>query len=148
MKKQSAETRSIAVLALIKAFGDNNEIEAVLRDVIAKQIPFDNVCIYTASKEPYSQLMYQKMQQLKIPVTFGYCVNIQNSKPGKAFRSIIDWIGSDYRVTDFISMLYQEIIEIPSDDNENIKSVPSCEILFRASGIGWGRNVMLLFLAD
>ena len=97
--------------------------------------------VFTASKEPYSQLMYQKMQQLKIPVTFGYGVNIQNSKPGKAFRSIIDWIGSDYRVTDFISMLYQELIEIPSDDNENINPYQAANTL-RASGIGWGRNVM------
>lgn len=146
LEKQSAET-DYSSISLIKAFGDNNEIEAVLRDVIAKQIPFDNVCIYTASKEPYSQLMYQKMQQLKIPVTFGYGVNIQNSKPGKAFRSIIDWIGSDYRVTDFISMLYQELIEIPSDDNENINPYQAANTL-RASGIGWGRERYAPILAD
>ena len=146
LEKLSPET-DYSSIELVKAVGENNEIEAVLRNVKEKQIPFDNVCIYTTSHEPYAQLLYQKAQQLNMPVTFGYGVNIQNSKPGKAFSGIVRWIGSNYQITDFISMLYQELLEIHGVEKENINSYKAANVL-RASGIGWGRGRYIPVLED
>jgi len=137
---------SLSSINLIRAYGENNEIEAVLRDIKAKGIPFDSACIYASSNEPYAQLLYQKAGQLGIPVTFGYGASIQNSGPGKAFNAVIRWIASNYQVTGLINMLHQELIQIPGENGESINPYRAASIL-RASGIGWGRERYFSVLA-
>ncbi|HAA25568.1 MAG TPA: PD-(D/E)XK nuclease family protein [Ruminiclostridium sp.] len=142
----SSEEIEFSNINLMKAYGENNEIEAVLRDIKAKRIPFDNACIYASSNEPYAQLLYQKAGQLGIPVTFGYGVNIQNSRPGKAFSAVMRWIASNYQVTELINMLYQELIHIPGENDEAVNPYRAANIL-RASGIGWRRERYFSVLA-
>lgn len=132
---------------LIRAYGENNEIEAVLRDIKARRIPFDKACIYASSNEPYAQLLYQKAAQLGIPVTLGYGVNIQNSGPGKAFGAVMRWIASNYQATELINMLYQELIQIPGENGEAVNPYRAANSL-RASGIGWGRARYLPVLSE
>lgn len=144
---ENNEQADLSNIQLIKAYGESNEIETVFRDIKVKGMPFDNVCIYAASNEPYAQLLYQKAKQLGIPITFGYGINIQNSRLGKVFNAIIQWIGSDYQVTELINMLYQELIQIPGQNGGNINSYQAANIL-RASGIGWGRERYLSVLDD
>lgn len=132
---------------LMKAYGESNEVEAVLRDIKAKKIPFDSVCIYTVSREPYAQLLYQKAEQLGVPVTFGYGVSIRNSRPGKAFDAITRWIASNYQVSELIKLLYQELIQVPLEDGSTINPYQAANAL-RASGIGWGRERYLAMLDD
>jgi len=132
---------------LVRAYGENNEIEAVLRDIKAKRISFDNACIYASSNEPYAQLLYQKAGQLGISVTFGYGISVRNSRPGKAFNAVIRWIASNYQVTELINMLYQQLIQISGENGEMINPYQAANIL-RASGIGWGRARYLSVLTE
>lgn len=134
-------------IRLVEAYGESNEVEAVLRDIISKEVPFDNVCIYTASVEPYAQLLYQKAEQLDIPVSFGYGINVGNTRAGKAFTAVIQWIGSNYQVSYLTKMLYQGLIEIPGEDGETITAFQAANTL-RASGIGWGRERYLPVLDE
>jgi len=132
---------------LVRAYGENNEIEAVLRDIKARRIPFDKACIYASSNEPYAQLLYQKAGQLGIPVTFGNGVSIQNSGQGKAFGAVMRWIASNYQATELINMLYQELIKIPGENGEAVNPYRAANSL-RASGIGWGRARYLPVLSE
>lgn len=144
---ENKEDNDLSHIQLIKAYGESNEIEAVLRDIKAKEIPFDNVCIYAASKEPYAQLLYQKAEQLGIPVSFGYGISICNSGPGKAFSAVIQWLESNFQVSYLVKMLYQELIQVPGEDGGIINPYQAADIL-RASGIGWGRERYLTVLDE
>ncbi|NLX77909.1 MAG: PD-(D/E)XK nuclease family protein [Clostridiaceae bacterium] len=144
---ETGEDADISGIHLKKAYGESNETEAVLRDIKTKGIPFDNVCIYAATREPYAQLLYQKAMQLGIPVTFSYGISIQNSGPGKVFDAVIRWIGSDYLVSDLTKMLHQELIRVPSENGDTISPYQAANVL-RASGIGWGRERYLPVLDE
>jgi len=137
----------LSSIKLMRAYGENNEIEAVLRDIKANGIPFDKACIYASSNEPYAQLLYQKAAQLGIPVTFGYGVSVQNSRPGKAFNAVIRWIIANYQAAELINMLYQELIQIPGENGESVNPYRAADIL-RSSGIGWGRERYLYVLSE
>lgn len=134
-------------IRIVKAYGESNEIDAVLRDILYKGISFDSVCIYTASREPYAQLLYQKAKLLGINISFGYGISVFNSVPGKVFSIITEWINSNYRVSYLTKMLYQGLIEISGKDAGEITQFQAANAL-RAAGIGWGRERYLSVLDE
>lgn len=134
-------------IRIMKAYGESNEVEAVLRDIVERKIPFDSVCIYTSAMEPYAQLLYQKAMLLGIDVTFGFGISVLNSRPGKAFNALIQWMASNYQVSCLTGMLYQELIEIPGENGWTITPFQAANAL-RVSGIGWGRERYLPVLDE
>ncbi len=134
---------SYSHIKLLRAWGENNEIRAILRDLRDKNVPFDHGCIYVTTKEPYTQLLYQQTGQLEIPVTFGCGINIGNTGPGKAFLNIVKWVKGNYQVLDLYQLLYEGMLIIPDgffeDGNTDINLFHIAKLL-RSSGIGWGRD--------
>ncbi|QNB45485.1 PD-(D/E)XK nuclease family protein [Thermanaerosceptrum fracticalcis] len=123
---------------LFHAYGETNEVKEVLRRIIKNQLLLDEVTISYTSQEPYVQLFYDLSQQYNIPMTFGEGIGIINSRPGRLFFGLLEWIGNNYDVSLLISLINNGDFRV--DDEKAAPSNSTIIALLRNAGIGWGRE--------
>lgn len=134
---------------IVRAYGETNEIRAVLRHLKAAGRPYDETCIYFTANEPYSGLLYRLSEQFGIPVTFGDGISIGLTKPGQAVLALLRWISNDYPVMDLCTLLSLGLVKLSNEDEENetVKPMHAARLL-RRSGIGWGKGRYLPQLTE
>ena len=125
---------------LFHAVGSTNEVKEVLRRVLYGGLPLDSVEIACIDYQKYSSLLYLEQQKRHLGVTFGEGIPSSFSAPGEALLGFIDWIQSDYSVTELRNLVSAEVLS-----RKNIGETPavgSQEIIriLRSANIGWGRD--------
>jgi ATP-dependent helicase/nuclease subunit B len=122
---------------LFHAYGETNEVKEVLRRIIKDQFLFDEVMISYTVQEPYVQIFYNLSQQFNIHMTFGEGIGIKNSRPGRLFFGLLEWIENNYDVSLLISLINNGDFRV---DDEKAPSNSTIIALLRNAGIGWGRE--------
>lgn len=98
-----------------KAYGEYNEVKAVIREIVLGKIPLDSVLVAVTTAEPYTQLFYQLLQaylpgpgvanaRTELPITFGTGLPIIFTNPGKLVLALLKWVKYGYRSHDLISI--------------------------------------------
>ncbi|PKM79572.1 MAG: hypothetical protein CVU88_05485, partial [Firmicutes bacterium HGW-Firmicutes-13] len=129
-------------IEMFHAYGENCEVTEILRRIKEKKQPFDQAAVYYTSREPYTQYFVELAQQYGIPITFGEGISIRNTRPGRFFYALIEWLKSDYNVTHLYKLMMSTDFSISSDKKAPSK-IFTARVL-RSLGIGWGRERYLL----
>ncbi len=122
---------------LVQAYGETNEVREVIRKIKIENISLEQVAVFYTVQEPYSQLFLELSQKLDIPVTFGEGINIKNTRPGRVFFALSEWIKNKYDVSILIALIRSG--EFTADDEDaptNSKIIKN----LRSAKIGWGRE--------
>lgn len=124
---------NIYIDSYLKAFGQTNEVEAILQYIYENKIPFDKCLIATADTNDYAKIFRNYADILRFPLTIGQATSIGDTNPGKLFFSIFDYLDSSSHISYLKSMisspyfnkerLYEDIgiIEDLSDVNEGLE---------------------------
>ena len=89
--KMPSEQESIEVASFVSAYGEANEIEYILKRILAQGTPLDQTVISVTAPTIYSQLLFDASRLYNIPMTFGTGVPMMNSTPAALFVLICKW---------------------------------------------------------
>lgn len=92
----TAENAVIRDIAYLESYGADNEVEAILSEIVKKEIPFDRCTVAVAETSEYAQLFYEYSQMHEIDMTFGCGIPITNSYPARLLRALYDWDTDGY----------------------------------------------------
>ncbi|HOJ58748.1 MAG TPA: PD-(D/E)XK nuclease family protein [bacterium] len=120
------------------AIGEVNEIRAILRQCLVEKIPFDQVELIHTDAETYVPLIYELCERHGIPVTFADGIPTRYSRPGRALKGWLRWIGEDFPQSVLVSMIQDGLLQLP------LREVDMDEYgfarLFQYLPIGFGRD--------
>ena len=77
---------------LWRTIGMETEIRAVLRDVLGRGIPLDEVEIAYTSGDPYRFLLLDAVERWELPADFAAGVPAARTRPGRALAAFLAWI--------------------------------------------------------
>lgn len=123
-------------IELINAYGINNETKAVIRNIKKKNTSFDQNLVLLTVQEPYTQLIYLLCEKHKIPVTFSEGINIRNTKSGKFYFSLVDWVSNNFMEKTFTSIIRNGYLATIEEKPSFLK----IQNIMNKALIGWGRN--------
>lgn len=125
-------------LELRHADGEENELRATFRTLLASDQPFDSAEIAYSSDDPYLPLAVELSLQYDIPCTFARGVPVHFTRPGQACLGFLRWIGEGWH-----SRILQRMARAGAlrfRDREAMLTASAFERLLRIAGIGWGRD--------
>lgn len=140
-------------ISLKRTYGIHSEVKEVLRTVLQKNLPFDQVLIVAMSNSPYSHILYKLIAQYTInnhdiatekqmPITFGLGLPATITSPIKLILSLLDWIDSGYSVHGLVRMFSDGVMKLEgliSNNNEMIVSREMLVQVLKDSNITWQR---------
>lgn len=119
----------VKITSYTKAFGQTNEIENILAYIRDNKIPFDQCLIAAAETKDYSNVFNNYKDLLSIPLTIGTGTVLLETKPGKLFSIINEWL-DNHNHTEFLKRIildetfdlekFSLAIGLPKDDFEAI----------------------------
>ena len=77
---------------LWRTIGMETEVRAVLRDVLERGIPLDEVEIAYTSGDPYRFLLLDAVERWELPADFAAGVPAPRTRPGRALTAFLAWI--------------------------------------------------------
>ncbi len=85
-----------STVRLWQTIGQESEIRAVLRDVLDRQLPLDDVEIaYSTAHDTYLPMLYDAVCRFDLPADFTRGVPISMTGGGRCLRSFLTWIEQD-----------------------------------------------------
>ena len=121
--------KTLTIVSYTKAFGQTNEVENILNYIYQNKIPFDQCLVAAAETKDYANIFSNYKDLLSIPIVIGTGTIILETKPGKLFSIVNDWIDNFYN-TDYLKrVIYDEsfdldafktALDIPDDDFKQI----------------------------
>ena len=79
-------------IRLWRTIGMETEIRAVLRDVLARGIPLDEVEIAYTRGDPYRFLLFDAVERWELQADFTAGVPVEGTRPGRALTAFLAWI--------------------------------------------------------
>ncbi|MBT6145972.1 MAG: hypothetical protein HOH74_11115, partial [Gemmatimonadetes bacterium] len=98
---------------LQQVIGLETEVRHVLRDVLHRGLPFDDVEIAYTATTPYQSLLYDAVARWELPASFASGIPTALTRPGRALVAFLGWIASDLQGTDLASRLRAGEIDWP-----------------------------------
>lgn len=133
------EDKPLKIASYVKGFGQTNEVENILRYIYDNKIPFDQCLVAAAETKDYANIFTNYRDVLGLPITIGTGTIVLETRPGKLFSIINDWIDNFYNTEYLKNIIYdesfnltklKETLMIPEDDFEEInKSLEYPEII-------------------
>ncbi len=126
------KNKTLKIASYTKAFGQTNEVENILNYIYENKIPFDQCLVAAAETKDYSNIFSNYKDLLSIPIVIGTGTIILETRAGKLFSIINDWIDNFYD-TDFLKRIIydesfnldilKETLEIPEDNFKAINKL-------------------------
>ena len=129
---------------LFRAVGEVNEVREVLRRCVENKIPFDEVEIVHTDTATYVPLIYETTLVLKddgtedIPVTFAEGIPISYSRPARALKGWLSWMGEDYPQSLLVRLIQDGLLRIEVEEEE--PNFSQLGAMLRAIPVGFGRE--------
>ncbi|MGH9456086.1 MAG: PD-(D/E)XK nuclease family protein [Thermoanaerobaculia bacterium] len=120
-------------LRVVRTAGEENELRAVLRHLLASGRAFDEAEIAYATREIYLPLAWELASEHEIPATFAEGIAAHYTRPGKAAIELLRWIERWEDVP--LRRAAQSGVLTLGDD---LSGAGFARIL-REAAIGWGR---------
>ena len=88
-----------------RAVGAFNEVRAVFRDILADEVPLDDVEIAYTDGQPYLALIADTADRLGVPVSIGTGLPGRLTRTGQALRGFLEWAAEDFEMAILIRLL-------------------------------------------
>lgn len=82
-----------------RAAGEENEVRAAFRSILANGATFDDAEIVYTTRDPYLPLIYELAAEYEVPCTFAEGVGGHFTRPGQAALGFLEWIGNGWHVS-------------------------------------------------
>ena len=91
----------------LKCYGTNNEVQAMLDEIYARNIPLDNVTVALTKPAAYLQLLLDVALEHNIPMTFDTGVSVVNSNAAQLLELYLQWSGVRHFSHDALRDIFQ-----------------------------------------
>ncbi|MGE5278017.1 MAG: PD-(D/E)XK nuclease family protein [Acidobacteriota bacterium] len=125
---------------LFRAIGEENEIREVFRRILSGGIAFDEVEILHTDPAIYPALVWELSREHEIPCTFAGGIPAAGTRPGRAARAFLDWIGQDFAAEVLRQALAAGALTLQRQDGASEPGARVVARVIRRAGLGWGRN--------
>jgi ATP-dependent helicase/nuclease subunit B len=126
----TVETSDSTVIGLRHAVGVEGEVRGVLREVLSRELPLENVEIVYTSEDPYLSHFVNLTDLLQIPVRYSDGIPVRWTRPGQAVAGFLKWIYDGRQAADLVEMLRCGFVMV-SGTNPGRISLDLAEILER-----------------
>jgi len=130
-----------AQFEFVRAIGEENELRAAFRSILATDGRFDSAEVIYTRQESYLPLAYELTSELAIPSTFAEGIAAAYTRPGQACLAFLRWVGEGWQASTLQRAARTGVIDLRSDgsDEPRLSSASFARVL-RDAKIGWGRE--------
>lgn len=141
---------------IVRAVGGVNEVRAVLRNCLSRELPWDDVEILHTDANTYVPLMYEVVSAYvrpdaepneELPVTFAEGLPASYSRPGRALAAWLQWMRDDFPQHTLTKMIKEGLLKI-ADEEGSSSGFVRLATMFQGLAIGFGRDRYLPKLND
>ncbi|NBC85595.1 MAG: PD-(D/E)XK nuclease family protein [Bacteroidetes bacterium] len=112
-----------AVPGFVRTVGMLSEADAVMRDILNADVPFDDVTIAYTTGRPYATLLPDRAQRAGIPVISGAGQPAMTTQTGLSLDRLYEWVREDFAAAPLIAMLRAGLLRI-SDREARVSDSP------------------------
>ncbi|MDQ2970464.1 MAG: hypothetical protein M3R34_04925, partial [Acidobacteriota bacterium] len=123
---------------VFRAAGEENEIRAVFREILASGIPFDQAEVLHTDAATYPALAFELAAEHGVPSTFAGGIAAAFTRPGRAALAYLRWIGNGFQADILREALSSGVLTLPKGMSRVGPLAAAREM--RRAGIGWGRE--------
>lgn len=120
-----------------ESIGAENEVRAVLRHVLERRLPLDQVEVVYTANDPYLTLFYSLGRRYDLPVTLAAGVPARSTRTGQALRGFYTWIENGLDAAVLIRLLRGGLIR-----TDRLPGAPAPHVvatMLAEAGAGRGR---------
>lgn len=125
-------------LEFFAAATPTDELREVLRRVVAKRIPWDQVEILTTDPITYGAALDALARRLEIPVTYARGLDSRRTRSGRAVERYLRWVSEDFPSDVLRGMLESNDLAAPTGFDDVGGAALARRL--RRLRIGWGRD--------
>jgi len=126
-------------IELFRASSPSSEVREVLRRIVSGGLPWDQVEIVATDPVTYGCAVDVLATRLEIPVTYTVGLPLERSRPGRAFRTYLQWLESGLHARPIWEALASGEISPPAVDGRRPSAAGVARQL-RAFRVGWSRG--------
>ncbi len=123
---------------VFRAAGEENEIRAVFRWILASGIPFDQAEVLHTDAATYPALAFELAAEHGVPCTFAGGIAAAFTRPARAALAYLRWIGNGFQAEILREALASGVLTLPKGVSRVGPLAAAREM--RRAGIGWGRE--------
>ena len=101
---------------LLRALGTENEVRAVLRDALTRNLPLDQIELVYTAESTYLRLIYDAVERFELEADFAVGVPVTLTRPGQAIIGFLRWCGSGAEARELVSLCRSGAISLRSDE--------------------------------
>ena len=88
-----------------RAVGPQGEVKTVLRRILNRGTPFDQVEVAYTASDPYLPLLVDEAERAGLPVTTGTGLPMHTTRPGQLLIGICQWVEDGYPARQLVDLL-------------------------------------------
>ena len=123
---------------VFRAAGEENEIRAVFREILASGIPFDQAEVLHTDAATYPALAFELAAEHGVPCTFAGGIAAAFTRPGRAALAYLRWIENGFEADVLREALATGVLAFPKGMSRVGPLAAAREL--RRAAIGWGRE--------
>lgn len=104
---------------LLRALGTENEVRAVLRDALTRNLPLDQIELVYTAESTYLRLIYDAVERFELEADFAVGVPVTLTRPGQAIIGFLRWCGSGTDARELVSLCRSGALSFRSDEAWN-----------------------------
>ncbi|MHB1193571.1 MAG: PD-(D/E)XK nuclease family protein [Longimicrobiales bacterium] len=116
----------------------NEELREVLRRVVARGLPWDEVEVVTPDPGAYGSALHALSSRLGVPVTYAVGLPVERTRPGRAVQAYLEWIAGGFQAHVIRRLL--EAGDLRPPRGRTYHAAADLGRRFRSLRIGWGRR--------
>ncbi|MCG6955201.1 MAG: PD-(D/E)XK nuclease family protein [Gemmatimonadetes bacterium] len=125
-------------IELFRAASVNDELREVLRRVVARGLPWDEVEVVTPDPATYGSALHALSVRLGIPVTYAAGLPVERTRAGRVAHAYLDWIAEGFQASPIRRLL--EAGDLRAPPSRRFHAPADLARRFRTLRIGWGRH--------
>ncbi|MEO8431161.1 MAG: PD-(D/E)XK nuclease family protein [Acidobacteriota bacterium] len=123
---------------IFRAAGEENEVRAVFREILAAGVPFDQAEVLHTDAATYPALAFELAAEHGVPCTFSGGVAAAFTSPGRASLAWLRWIGNGFEAEVLREALAGGVIAFPKGMSPARTGPLAAARELRRAAIGWG----------
>ena len=96
--------------SFVRAVGALSEADAVMRDILVGDVPFDDITIAYTTSSPYASLLRDRAERAGIPALSGPGQPALLTQTGRALNQLYEWVRDDFAPPRLVAMLREGMI--------------------------------------
>lgn len=96
--------------SFVRAVGALSEADAVMRDILVGDVPFDDITIAYTTSSPYASLLRDRAERAGIPAVSGPGQPALLTQTGRALNQLYEWVRDDFAPPRLVAMLREGMI--------------------------------------